>query len=792
MKNSIPTLLAMLLLAAPAAVQAQFTCTTNGGAITITGYTGPGGPVTVPATITGHPVTGITNEAFTQSNIASVSIPASVTSIGSQVFAACFNLTAITVDPQNPIYSSRDGVLFDKSQTTLLQYPEGLAGSYAVPGSVTTIATGALAECGGLTSLSIPGSVSTLLDLAICSCPNLGSVTIAGNVASLPNDLFTGCGSLTNVFFQGNAPTVAPPIYSGSPPIFYGLTNVAAYYLPGTTGWSNTFAGIPAVQLTATAPAEFDFTTNAGAITITGYNCAGGLVIIPSAINGLPVTGIGANSFAFCTNLTGVAIPASVTNIAGGAFEFCTGLTDLIIRPGAASIGDNAFEGCFNLSSVVIPGTVNSIGSDAFEGCVNLTGVVFLPGLTNIGDGAFEGCVSLGSLTIPASVTSIGASAFESCVSLNNVYFYGNAPAVGPGLFNNDPVPAVYYWPLATGWSNTFAGIPTVAGVQGSSPLLFYYQASGGSATITGYKGPAGAVVIPTNINGLTVTAIGTRAFTRNTSVTSVIIPATVTSIAGDADNDGAFVNCYGLTNVIILGSPTIEDWAFNQWDNLLGLPMSVYIAGGSIGYCAFLGCSYLTNLTLGNGVTSIGVSAFDATGMSSLFIPGSVTAIRGNAFASPLTCVVFGAGVASVDDQAFTQNSQLSNVLFLGNAPTVINSGDLAVFSFCPATVYYLPGTTGWSNSFGCSVYRADGAPTVLWNPVIQPSGSNFGVHDGQFGFDITGNTNIPIVVEACTNLRNPVWTPLTNVTLTNGSVHFSDPQWTNYPTRYYGIGFP
>ena len=793
----ITTLVAMLLLAAPVAVRGQFTCTTNGGAITITGYNGPGGAVAIPATINGHPVTGITNEAFTQTNIASVSVPASVTSIGSQVFAVCFNLTAITVDPQNRFYSSRDGALFDKSQFTLLQYPEGLAGSYAVPGSVTTIATGALAECGGLTSLSIPGSVSTLLDLAICSCPNLGSVTIAGNVASLPNDLFTGCGSLTNVFFQGNAPTVAPPIYSGSPPIFYGLTNVTAYYLPGMTGWSNTFAGIPAVQLAATASAEFDFTTNAGAISITGYNCAGGLVIIPSAINGLPVTGIGANSFAFCTNLTGVAIPASVTNIAGGAFEFCTGLTDLIIRPGVASIGDGAFVGCFNLSSVVIPGSVNSIGREAFEGCVNLTGVVFLPGLTNIGDGAFEGCVSLSSLTIPATVTSIGASAFESCVSLNNVYFYGNAPTVGPGLFSNDPVPAVYYWPLATGWGAAFAGIPAVPTVQETSPLLFTYQASGGSATITGYTGQGGFVVIPTNINGLTVTVIGdgwTPVF--GSSLTSVVIPATVTSITGATAEvtsvyGGAFTGCTGLTNLTILGSPTFGDFAFYQ-----SSLTSAYIAGGTIGGWAVFEFSYgLTNVTLGNGVNSIGGGAFSGDPISSLYIPGSVNLIEGSAFdATGLTNVIFGAGVSSIEDMAFQQSYILRDVLFLGNAPTVINiSSDHGVFAFSPPRVYYLPGTTGWSNSFGSCIYNGyDAAPAVLWNPLIQTSGSNFGVHNSQFGFDITGNSNIPIVVEACTNLRNPVWTPLTNVTLTNGSVHFSDPQWTNYPTRYYGIGFP
>jgi len=99
--------------------------------------------------------------------------------------------------------------------------------------------------------------------------------------------------------------------------------------------------------------------------------------------------------------------------------------------------------------------------------------------------------------------------------------------------------------------------------------------------------------------------------------------------------------------------------------------------------------------------------------------------------------------------------------------------------------TVYYLPGTTGWSNTY-------QGVPAVLWNPQIQASDGHFGVRSNQFGFNITGTANIPIVVEACTNLANPVWTPLTNVSLTNGSFYFSDPQWTNYPGRFYGIGFP
>lgn len=59
-------------------------------------------------------------------------------------------------------------------------------------------------------------------------------------------------------------------------------------------------------------------------------------------------------------------------------------------------------------------------------------------------------------------------------------------------------------------------------------------------------------------------------------------------------------------------------------------------------------------------------------------------------------------------------------------------------------------------------------------------------------FGFIISWATNASVVVGACTNLANPVWTPLQTLTLTNGSVYLSDPQWTNYPCRFYGIGLP
>ena len=67
-----------------------------------------------------------------------------------------------------------------------------------------------------------------------------------------------------------------------------------------------------------------------------------------------------------------------------------------------------------------------------------------------------------------------------------------------------------------------------------------------------------------------------------------------------------------------------------------------------------------------------------------------------------------------------------------------------------------------------------------------------SFGVRTNHFGFNITGTPNIPIAVEACSDLANPVWTAVTNTTLTGGSFYFSDPLQGNGSGRFYRIGAP
>jgi hypothetical protein len=163
--------------------------------------------------------------------------------------------------------------------------------------------------------------------------------------------------------------------------------------------------------------------------------------------------------------------------------------------------------------------------------------------------------------------------------------------------------------------------------------------------------------------------------------------------------------------------------------------------------------------------------------------IPNGITAIAYGAFAESraLVSVTIPSNVTNISSYAFDYCANLAGLYFQGNAPSIGQS----VFSRDPlATVYYLPGTTGWSNTFG-------GLPAVPWSPVMQKSYPTFGLSPNPFGFTITGTPNLPLVIEASTNLGS-AWFPLQTLTLTNGQSYFSDPDSPNHPARFYRLRSP
>ena len=252
----------------------SFTYEINGESVTITGYTGSEGNVTIPSEIEGKPVTAIGERAFSHNNtLTSVAIPDSVTSIGVKAFYNCKSLSSVTFAEGSRLSSIGDSAFYMTWSLTSIEIPDGVTGigkfafyesgleNINIPAGVTTIGMEAFEECFNLsgvtfekdsklteiksgtffgcvnlTSIEIPAGVTSIGIMAFYSCSDLTSVTFeeGSQLSSIREGAFYWCTGLTDITFTGNT---APKLEADD--VFDECAALTAIHVPcGADGYT--------------------------------------------------------------------------------------------------------------------------------------------------------------------------------------------------------------------------------------------------------------------------------------------------------------------------------------------------------------------------------------------------------------------------------------------------------------------------------------------------------------------------------------------------------------------------
>jgi len=214
---------------ASAEVSGDWTYTVTDNQATITNYSGSATEIAVPTALEGItvvklgedwppvfykndnrlPITKVTvpegiktigDYTFYNDQLTEVIVPASLTEIEDYAFWFNEGLEKITVSDTNPNYTDEDGILYNKSKTSLLRYPQGRSSTtFSIPANVTVVGTYAFSGSKSLTEISIPNGVVSIESDAFSNCSGLLGVDLPDSIASISNHTFAGCSSMTSI-----------------------------------------------------------------------------------------------------------------------------------------------------------------------------------------------------------------------------------------------------------------------------------------------------------------------------------------------------------------------------------------------------------------------------------------------------------------------------------------------------------------------------------------------------------------------------------------------------------------
>ena len=622
------------------------------------GCRGITGSLNLPSTLT-----NIGNSAFYGcSGISGViPLPNTLTTIGSSAFDGCTGITEFIVPETNQNLSSLNGVVFNKSQTTLTLYPPGKKGAYTIPNNVDIIITDAFRSCSGITTITLPNSLHTIENFTFSGC---GGIT--DFIVSETNQYFS---SQNGVLF--NKPQTSLMLYPRG--------KRGAYVVPSSVDsiCTEAFAGCSVSNLT-----------------------------LPNSL-----TRIGNRAFSYCGFLkTTLVLPNSLTSIGTYAFSDCSGINSLIIPSNLNTIGEYAFNNCFGIKSIYsLNRTPPALEFGCFGGLVSVTDV-FVPtdeAVTDykasewysyFTDNKIKKGTHLINVPTAGSLSTLVSTDLSTVINLT---LSGNIDARDVKCMR-DQMPNLRTLDLSACTINEYIGTEGTYNTASTTyPAKEMPQWSFYSITNKG-KTSLKSIILPTNLN-----SIGSGAFTSCFGLSgSIDLPTTLTSIGSYA-----FAFCHFISGIVTISNTitNIGSAAFS------GCSITEFNVAETNQYFSSI------NGILFNKNQSTIIQCPDII-QGSYIIPNSVTSIDEGAFFSCLgiTEITIPSGLNSIGSGAFQNCSGIKSIFCLNPTPPTLGTSaftgatsvtDVFVPTDAAVTAYK---ASSWFTYFPGTIIKS-GAPNAV-----------------------------------------------------------------------------